>query len=111
MRGAQSDTVTYYERHADSFLSATVHVDLGSLYEPFLALVPEGGLILDAGCGSGRDSRAFLERGYRVRAFDASPELYASGEYRGDRACYASGEVDERLRGGSLLGERSPVPG
>src|SRR5258707_382818 len=77
MRGDQSDTVAYYERCADSFVSATVHVDMASLYEPFLALVPEGGLILDAGCGSGRDSRAFVERGYRVRAFDASPELAA----------------------------------
>ncbi len=32
-------------------------------------------MILDAGCGSGRDAKAFLERGYTVSAFDASPVL------------------------------------
>ena len=41
----------------------------------FLAYVPAGGMILDAGCGSGRDSHAFMAHGYRVSAFDASPEL------------------------------------
>jgi len=54
------------------------------LYRPFLALVPEGGQILDAGCGSGRDARAFLLRGYRVTAFDASPALVRmASEYLG----------------------------
>ncbi|MBQ0834859.1 class I SAM-dependent methyltransferase [Marinobacter sp.] len=30
---------------------------------------------VDAGCGSGRDSREFLARGYCVTAFDASNKL------------------------------------
>lgn len=33
------------------------------------------GRILDAGCGSGRDSKAFLNLGYQVRAFEAAPAL------------------------------------
>jgi len=49
--------------------------DMGPIHEPFLALVPAGGHILDAGCGPGRDLRAFLKRGYRVTAFDASAEM------------------------------------
>jgi 2-polyprenyl-3-methyl-5-hydroxy-6-metoxy-1,4-benzoquinol methylase len=40
-------------------------------------LVRPGGKILDAGCGSGRDSLAFLERGYDVTAIDASARLGA----------------------------------
>ncbi len=44
-------------------------------YAPFLAHIPEGGNILDAGCGSGRDSLYFLRQDYRVTAFDASEEL------------------------------------
>ena len=45
------------------------------LYPPFLAHIPEGGRILDAGCGSGRDAKYFLAHGYDVEAFDASPAL------------------------------------
>ena len=44
-------------------------------YAPFLTLVAEGGHILDTGCGVGRDARVFLQRGYRVTAFDASAEM------------------------------------
>ena len=68
-------TVAYYNEHSRSFFADTVHVDMAELQARFLAHVPAGGLVLDAGCGSGRDSRAFMAQGYRVRAFDASPEL------------------------------------
>jgi superfamily II DNA or RNA helicase/SAM-dependent methyltransferase len=70
-----TDTVDYYNRNAARYAADTVEVDLSALRERFLAQVPAGGFILDAGCGSGRDSLAFLERGYRVRAFDAAPEI------------------------------------
>ena len=45
------------------------------MYARFLPLLPAGGHILDVGCGSGRDARAFLAQGYTVTAFDASPAL------------------------------------
>lgn len=70
-----SPTVRYYDSHATHFVEGTLHVDMSSLRGRFLAHVPAGGLILDAGCGSGRDSKAFLDAGFRVRAFDASSEL------------------------------------
>jgi 2-polyprenyl-3-methyl-5-hydroxy-6-metoxy-1,4-benzoquinol methylase len=37
--------------------------------------MPPGGRILDAGCGSGRDSLHFLQHGHEVEAFDASAEM------------------------------------
>lgn len=43
--------------------------------ELFLARLQPGAHILDAGCGSGRDARAFLEAGFRITAIDASVEL------------------------------------
>ncbi len=70
-------TLKYYQRHAQDFFSATVNVDMASLYAPFLERIPAGGRILDAGCGSGRDSKAFLQRGYAVEAFDATAEMVA----------------------------------
>ncbi|BBR60769.1 MULTISPECIES: class I SAM-dependent methyltransferase [unclassified Klebsiella] len=68
-------TLEYYQHHADDFFSSTVNVDMDSLYTPFLERVPKGGWILDAGCGSGRDSKAFLQQGYQVEAFDATAEM------------------------------------
>ena len=68
-------TIAFYDEHADEFYAGTVGADIGELYDAFLPLLPDGARILDAGCGSGRDSRAFLDRGYEVTAFDASAAL------------------------------------
>lgn len=70
-----SQSITYYNAHAQAFLDETLHVDMTALYGAFLPCLPENAHILDAGCGSGRDSREFLARGYRVTAFDASENL------------------------------------
>ena len=69
------NSVEFYNQHAAEFYRETVDMRLDARYEPFLDRIPATGVILDAGCGSGRDSRAFLNRGYRVTAFDASPEM------------------------------------
>lgn len=68
-------TMTYYQRNAQTFFDATVGVDMSSLYAPFLSQVVPGGRVLDAGCGSGRDAKAFNALGYQVEAFDASAEM------------------------------------
>lgn len=70
-------SLDYYDTHAAAFFAETCDVDMEPLYARFLAHVQSGGRLLDAGCGSGRDTRAFLERGYAVTAFDASPTLAA----------------------------------
>ena len=44
----------------------------------------ERNLVVDLGCGSGRDTKYFLEHGYRVDAIDGSAELCAlASEYTG----------------------------
>src|SRR3954462_4118584 len=70
-----SKTQKYYEEHADQYFKDTSAGDISALYKPFLMNVPSGGLILDAGSGSGRDTLAFKKLGYRVEAFDLSPRL------------------------------------
>lgn len=69
------DTSAFYERNADDYAAATVGLDMNSDYARFIARVRPGGQILDAGSGSGRDTLAFLQRGYRVVAFDASTAM------------------------------------
>lgn len=70
-----NDTLGYYDDHADDFYNSTVTVDFTTLQESFLAKLKKGSYILDFGCGSGRDTKYFLERGYRVDAIDGSKEL------------------------------------
>jgi len=72
---ADKDTVEYYNKNARKYYDSTVNIDLESLYSPFLELIPPSGRILDAGCGSGRDSLYFMKKGYDVVAIDASEEL------------------------------------
>ena len=69
------DTLDYYNSHADGFRSDTIHASMSALQEEFLEMLPAGGRILDLGCGPGRDTRLFLERGFRVTAVDGSEEL------------------------------------
>ncbi len=68
-------TIDYYEQNAEEFYDRTIDVDLSQVYDKFLEHIPDNGHILDAGCGSGRDSLYFLEQGYRVTAFDAAPQM------------------------------------
>ena len=67
--------VEYYNINAESFFAGTVNADMSLWRDKFAAYIPDGGRILDAGCGSGRDSRAFMQQGYSVVAFDASSEM------------------------------------
>ena len=69
------NNVEYYNKNADAFCSGTVGVDMSPIRNKFIALLPDNARVLDAGCGSGRDSRAFLEAGCEVVAFDASVEM------------------------------------
>jgi SAM-dependent methyltransferase len=86
-RHFDKSTIRYYDEHADEYIRSTVGVDMQSLYEPFLKRIPEGGRILDAGCGSGRDSKAFLDRGYSVVSIDASQKMIdATTELTGQAA-------------------------
>jgi 2-polyprenyl-3-methyl-5-hydroxy-6-metoxy-1,4-benzoquinol methylase len=65
----------YYSKNANSFYEGTKDVNMDELYEPFTKNLGAGAKVLDAGCGSGRDTLAFLKMGYEVDAFDASPEM------------------------------------
>ena len=80
----KDQTLEYYKENKNSFITGTLGADMSDAQNKFLALLPEGSYILDFGCGSGRDAKAFLEAGYCVDATDGSPELCkAASEYTG----------------------------
>ena len=68
-------TIDYYNLNAKNFIENTQNVDMHLAQDKFLHLLNEGATILDFGCGSGRDTRYFMDKGYRVTATDGSAEL------------------------------------
>ena len=74
-QSAVNTTIQYYEEHAEEFAANTLGADMESIRSRFLAYLPTGCRILDFGCGTGRDSKAFLDLGYDVTAIDGSEAL------------------------------------
>lgn len=68
-------TIEYYNKNAKQFVETTVNVEFSRMQDRFLEKLQEGAYILDFGCGSGRDTKYFLEQGYQVDAIDGSEEL------------------------------------
>ena len=69
------NTLTYYNENADTFIEGTLNADMSQVQNKFISYLKEGSHILDAGCGSGRDSLAFKKAGYTVTAIDGSVAL------------------------------------
>lgn len=69
------DSIDYYNRHASDYYDNTVEISMKEILEKFIVLLPEGGTVLDLGCGSGRDSLFLIEEGFDVTALDGSSEL------------------------------------
>ena len=80
----KSNTLGYYEDHASEFYKSTVNVEFSTMQERFLKKLKNDSYILDFGCGSGRDTKYFIEQGYGVDAVDGSKELCKlASEYTG----------------------------
>lgn len=68
-------TLNYYNKNAIKFTEETLSVQFEERQDMFLKYLKPGAYILDLGCGSGRDSKAFIQKGYKVVAMDGSSEL------------------------------------
>jgi len=76
----ENKTLDYYNNNAEEFCQSTVDADMSVCYQMFEKYLQPSAKILDLGCGSGRDSKYFLSKGYEVTAADGSEEIckYAS---------------------------------
>lgn len=68
-------TQHYYAQYAQAFISDTQTVDMQSVYDQFTVYLKSGSVLLDAGCGSGRDSLYFRHQGYQVTAIDVCEDF------------------------------------
>ena len=98
----------FYDDNAEQFFDSTVSVEMGDIYARFLPYLEFNtsstkGLVVDAGCGSARDAKFFLNQGFDVYAFDASPTLAKKAtEYLGqsvDVATFESFRINEKAQG------------
>ena len=70
-------TIGFYDENAEDFFRRSVDADMARGHADFAALAAPGGRILDAGCGSGRDTVALAKMGFRVTPIEASANLAA----------------------------------
>lgn len=75
-----NQTISYYDKNAAEFCKNTIDADMSFCRDKFLKYLSAGASILDAGCGSGRDSIAFKQLGYQITAMDASPKICQEAE-------------------------------
>ena len=68
-------TINYYDTNAKEFVEGTLNVDFKTTQDKFINKLPAKGYILDFGCGSGRDTKYFLDKDFNVEAIDGSIEL------------------------------------
>lgn len=78
------DSIDYYNRYASTYFESTVNLDMSEARRRFEKVLPEGGSVLDLGCGSGRDTLAFFEDEYEVTPLDGSREMCALAEIHTD---------------------------
>jgi SAM-dependent methyltransferase len=72
---ADEATLQFYGRNAESY-AAWAKAPSTRLIG-FLGLLPQGGSILELGCGAGNHAAEMLVRGFALRATDGSPEMAA----------------------------------
>ena len=90
-------TIEYYNENVDKFVNDTQDVVFCATQDLFLSYLNEGDSILDLGCGSGRDTKYFLSKGYKVDATDGSEEICkVASDYTGINVkCLLFNELDE----------------
>ena len=74
-KAIDTQTISYYDANAADFVAGTAGADMSDALGRFVALLPQGGRVLDWGCGCGRDVKALAERGFLVTATDASAAM------------------------------------
>ncbi|MEU1729586.1 class I SAM-dependent methyltransferase [Streptosporangium sp. NPDC020145] len=80
------ETLAAYEGIAPRYDELNAGTDTTGLVARYVEMVdrygPGGRRLLDAGCGTGRSSVAFRERGFEVTGYDLSPAMVAAARRR-----------------------------
>ncbi|WP_176438667.1 class I SAM-dependent methyltransferase [Pseudomonas sp. K2I15] len=81
-------TLEYYNQNAISYDLRTSSLALHRPWSEFTSRVPQGGSILDIGCGPGRDIAYFLSLGFEVDGVEPAKEVAAIARTRTKTVIY-----------------------
>lgn len=87
------DTIDWYDKNAQNYRASSEKVAPLHLIEKFLSFLPKNPTVLDAGCGSGRDSRLFIERGVQVTGIDISSGLLSEAQKHSPTISFIQGDL------------------
>ncbi|WP_298258527.1 class I SAM-dependent methyltransferase [uncultured Litoreibacter sp.] len=79
---SDKETLAAYAAKAESYASLVSRKTPDGDLQAFLDAMPEGGRVLDLGCGPGNSARMMRDAGLEVDASDASPEMVAIAKER-----------------------------
>ncbi|TLU65294.1 class I SAM-dependent methyltransferase [Thalassotalea litorea] len=69
--------ILYYSNNAEALAEQYDNVPFESVHKDWLEEIPEQGMVLDVGAGSGRDARYLSEQGLQVYAVEPAKALIA----------------------------------
>jgi ubiquinone/menaquinone biosynthesis C-methylase UbiE len=87
------DTIEWYDKNSEKYANSAEKVRPIKFIEQFLSMLPKAPKVLDAGCGSGRDSRILNEKGAKVIGLDISKGLLKEAEKRSKDIEYVLGDI------------------
>lgn len=89
------ETIDWYNQNASSYAEKSMEhssTDKQQL-DDFSLRIPSGGKVLDAGCGSGRDTGLFNEKGFKVTGLDISRNLLEEAKKRYKGIDFVEGDM------------------
>ena len=89
------DTIDWYDNNANKYADSAEKVLPVELLEKFLSMLPSSPKVLDAGCGSGRDSRYLKQKGAVVTGIDISKGLLDEAKKRSQDIEFVEGDLTQ----------------
>ena len=87
------DTISWYDKNAEKYADSAERVLPVELLEKFLSMLPQSSRVLDAGCGSGRDSRFLHQKCAVVTGIDISEGLLQEARKRDENVSFVKGDM------------------
>jgi len=78
---SDQQTLRFYAKHAAKYAQHRTRPS-GPMLDAFLAALPQGGRVLELGCGNGMDAEHMRAQGFQIDATDGTPELVAEAQKR-----------------------------